>query len=213
MATSQAVFGGTKILLSQNESVDFSRAHLLLITGGARSGKSKLAERLAQSSGLAVFYLATMGNSGSDRELNLRIKRHVERRPENWRTVEEPLMVAQAIANLPAVPSGRGLCLLDCLSLYVSNLLLSIPSGLESEEVLRSLEENIIAQVEEVLDAMAARRDYSFIVVTNEVGQAIVPDNLLSRLYRDLLGLANQLTAARADDVRVCFAGLDLKLK
>lgn len=188
--------------------------HLLLITGGARSGKSQLAEKLAKSSGLAVSYLATMGNSGTDGELNVRIKRHMERRPSDWQTLEEPLMVAKAITKLPALKDEqRGLCLLDCLSLYVSNLLLSMPYGLESEEVLGTLEENVLQQVEEVLDAMAARSDYSFLVVTNEVGQAIVPENLLSRLYRDLLGLANQLTALRADDVRVCFAGLNLKLK
>jgi adenosylcobinamide kinase/adenosylcobinamide-phosphate guanylyltransferase len=189
------------------------RERLTFITGGARSGKSKLAEKLALASNLPVTYLATMGVDREDQEIVLRVSNHQGRRPAGWQTVEEPLMVSKAIAELAIPPDGRGVVLLDCLSLFVSNLLLSMPSGLSSVEVLACLEDNVLKEVDALLEAARAREDYDFILVSNEVGMAIVPEVQLARIYRDLLGLANQRAAVWAEAVYICFCGLPLRLK
>lgn len=186
---------------------------ITLITGGARSGKSKLAEQLVREAGLPVTYLATMSMPDDDEELALRINKHRSRRPDSWTTIEEPLMVAQRVLDLPAPVGGRGVCLIDCLSLFVSNLLLSMPSGLSSSEVLNALEDNVLKEIDDLLGAIKSRPDYAFVMVTNEVGLAVVPEVQLARIYRDLLGLANQKVAQVATAVYICFAGLLLKLK
>ncbi|MBP6746248.1 bifunctional adenosylcobinamide kinase/adenosylcobinamide-phosphate guanylyltransferase [bacterium] len=187
-------------------------AKLTLITGGARSGKSYLAETMAKKSELPVVYFATMGKVASDGEVVERIEMHVERRSPDWQTIEEPLLLANAIRKLE-VSAPKTLCLIDCLSLFVSNLLLSIPYTIESSGVRKELEENILSEVEELLTAMSGREDLVFVVVTNEVGSGIVPDNNLARSYRDLLGVANQKFAERADQVFIAISGLGLQLK
>jgi adenosylcobinamide kinase/adenosylcobinamide-phosphate guanylyltransferase len=186
---------------------------ITLITGGARSGKSKLAESLVRGAKLPVVYLATMALPDDDEELKLRISKHRGRRPSDWHTIEEPLMVSQQVLNLPKVAAGRGVCLIDCLSLFVSNLLLSIPAGLSSSEALSALEDNVLKEIDALLSAIKSRTDYAFVIVTNEVGLAVVPEVQLARIYRDLLGLANQKAAEMASTVYICFAGLPLKLK
>lgn len=186
-------------------------AKLTLITGGARSGKSYLAEGMAQKSELPVVYFATMGKVASDAEVVERIELHVERRSPQWQTIEEPLLLAKAIKKLEV--NTPTLCLIDCLSLFVSNLMLSMPYMIESSGVRRELEDNILSEVEDLLTAMFERNDLKFIVVTNEVGSGIVPDNNLARSYRDLLGVANQKFAARAEQVFVAISGLGLQLK
>jgi len=181
--------------------------HLLLITGGARSGKSLLAEALASQEKHPVHYIATMDRWPEDKEAAQRIARHRQRRPEGWITHEIPVGLDKAIAGLPA---GPALVVIDCLSVYISNLVLgnsmvhTDPYGIEAE---------ISAQVELLLEAIVARRDLNFIAVTNEVGWGVVPENALGRAYRDMLGSANQLFAAGADTVWLSCAGLRLRLK
>jgi adenosylcobinamide kinase/adenosylcobinamide-phosphate guanylyltransferase len=184
---------------------------LILITGGARSGKSLLAEKMATERNLPVIYFATMGKVEDDAEASERIDLHVSRRSEKWRTIEEPLLLARAIKEVDS--SGRAVCLIDCLSLFVSNLLLSIPYTSHMSGVQKELTENIAGEVDDVLSAISARQELDFIVVTNEVGSGIVPDNNLSRSYRDLLGVSNQKFAAAADKVFVTISGLALQLK
>ncbi|TSA80142.1 bifunctional adenosylcobinamide kinase/adenosylcobinamide-phosphate guanylyltransferase [Deinococcus detaillensis] len=165
---------------------------LIYITGGARSGKSSFAERQAlHLSGHAVTYLATA--QAFDGEMRARIERHQSDRPAEWITLEEPLDVVTALqaAHTPTV-------LLDCLSLWVSNLMLA---ELEDGEVL--------ARVDDLL----RRNTATLIVVSNEVGLGIVPDNALARRYRDLLGWANQRFAAAADEAHLLVSGLPLRLK
>ena len=197
---------------------------MTLITGGARSGKSMLAEKLARAAHLPVVYLATMGRIENDSELDARIASHVARRPKEWTTIEEPLMVTRTVEELvaPAVISiktksfeskYKAICLVDCLSLFVSNLLLQGSYTFDSEVVRQHLEERVLAEIEELLKAMKLREDLAFIVVTNEVGLSVVPENQLARSFRDMLGLANQRFAATSDEVHICFAGLSLKLK
>ncbi len=186
---------------------------LTVITGGARSGKSALAEKMAKAAALPVVYFATMGKVDHDLEAGDRIALHAQRRPAEWLTIEEPLMLSKAIADLPASGNSSTLCLIDCLSLFVSNLLLSLPYTIEDNNVRKELEANLLKDVDDLLSAVSARNDLSFIVVTNEVGSGIVPDNNLARSYRDLLGLANQKFAAQADQVYLSVSGLALKLK
>jgi len=163
-----------------------------LIIGGARSGKSALAERRAAESGLAVCYVAT-GQAG-DGEMTARIAHHRARRPAHWRTVEEPLALAEALSK-EAAPER---CLIvDCLTLWLTNLLLG--PGLEEERT----------RLLEILPTLPGR----VILVSNEVGCGIVPINELARRFADEQGRLNQQVAAVADRVTLVAAGLPLELK
>lgn len=182
---------------------------LTLIIGGARSGKSTLAERLATESGAPVVYVATL--EAGDSEMVHRIAGHRARRPAAWQTIEVP---RDPLGALSAVARPGALVLLDCLSVWVSNLLLSTCAVAdtitgEMEDAARS---GVLSAVEGLL-AWYASGTASLIVVTNEVGSGLVPPYPLGRLYRDILGVANQRVAAAADRVYSVTAGLALELK
>ncbi|MBI5900885.1 MAG: bifunctional adenosylcobinamide kinase/adenosylcobinamide-phosphate guanylyltransferase [Rhodocyclales bacterium] len=163
-----------------------------LVIGGARSGKSHLAERRAAESGLAVAYVATA--TVGDDEMAQRIAHHRERRPAHWRTIEEPLHLAEALRREAA--TGRVL-LVDCLTLWLSNLLLG--PGLEPER----------GRFLDALGALPGR----VILVSNEVGWGIVPANELARRFADEQGRLNQAVAAACQRVTLVVAGLPLELK
>lgn len=181
--------------------------NLTLITGGARSGKSAFAEALANSDGGKVLYIATMEEIVEDSEALERIKRHRERRPQSWSTVEVPFDVDQAVAT---ISKDTDVCLIDCLSLYVSNMLLALD---EKSTTARELEDPIQEAASKLLAAMSKRPEIRFIVVTNEVGWGIVPEHKLARSYRDLLGFTNQQFAHAAGEVWLSCVGLQVKLK
>lgn len=181
--------------------------NLVLITGGAKSGKSEFAENLARASRQATIYLATMPQIAADAELAEKIKRHKQRRPAEWKTIEVEWELAKTIEELP---QGKAFCLLDCLSLFVSNLLNLAEIGKLAGQ---GLEEAVLKQCRAVLAQMSRREDITFLVVTNEVGQGIVPDNALARKYRDLLGEVNKEFARQADTVWLCCVGLPIKIK
>jgi adenosylcobinamide kinase / adenosylcobinamide-phosphate guanylyltransferase len=170
---------------------------VILVTGGARSGKSRFAEKLAEGFEPLRGYLAT-GQAG-DAEMAERIARHRGRRGSGWETVEEPLEVAGAIARVDGLYS---VVLLDCITLWMSNLLFHCPGG--AGEALQR-----VASFTESFASLST----PLVIVTNEVGMGIVPEHPLARSFRDLAGEANELIAARADEVYVTISGLPLKLK
>lgn len=167
---------------------------LIFVTGGARSGKSSFAERLAAGSGQAVTYLATA--VAFDPEMQERIQRHQNDRPAHWHTLEEPVNVVQAIQN-----AQTPVLLLDCLSVWINNLMYHDWS-----------DSQMLAEAAALAQA-ARQRDGLTLFVTNEVGFGIVPDNALARRYRDVLGWVNQACAAESDEAYLLVSGLPLKLR
>ena len=173
---------------------------MILILGGARSGKSALAERLA-SQRERVLFVATA--EALDADMERRIAAHRSQRPSAWRTLEEPLDLASAI---PTALESYEICLLDCLTLWVSNLLLKMEDN-------PNMERDILAEVERLLEVYE-RSSATWLVVSNEVGLGIVPPTPLGRQYRDALGRVNQAIAARADKVYFMVkSGLALDVK
>jgi adenosylcobinamide kinase/adenosylcobinamide-phosphate guanylyltransferase len=165
----------------------------ILVLGGARSGKSRHAESLADKHKGERIYIATA--EPGDEEMQRRICDHRRQRGMAWRTIEEPVELARALKRECA--EGR-LVLVDCLTLWLSNLM---------------LQERDIRQEIEHLGMMLPRLDGTVILVSNEVGLGIVPENELARRFRDEAGFANKRIAAACDEVVVMFAGLALKLK
>jgi adenosylcobinamide kinase/adenosylcobinamide-phosphate guanylyltransferase len=171
-------------------------SRIILITGGARSGKSLLSEQLAEGFGAPRAYIAT-GEAG-DREMRERIERHRLRRGPAWQTIEEPCDLLGAIRR---IDGQFKVMLVDCVTLWLTNLLLN---NNDPQEVM--------AEVKNLVAAFSSL-DTTLILVTNEVGMGIVPENSLARSFRDLAGEANQLLAVAADEVHVTISGLPLKLK
>ena len=171
-------------------------ANVTFIMGGARSGKSRMAEELARRHGAPLGYLAT--GSAGDAEMAERIGRHRERRGPDWQTLEEPLELLGVIAGHDGWFRA---VLVDCLTLWLTNLLLHHGGPAEP-----------LARVRELCAAFPTLQT-PLVIVSNEVGMGIVPDNPLGRTFRDLAGEANELVAAAADEVYAVFAGLPLKLK
>jgi adenosylcobinamide kinase/adenosylcobinamide-phosphate guanylyltransferase len=169
---------------------------LIFITGGARSGKSRLAVKLAGKAGKRVAFIAT--SAPGDDEMKARIAKHRNDRPRGWRTVEEELDAAAAICGIPRTTDA---VILDCLTLLVSNLMLAGKS-----------DARIVGEIRAVVSA-ARRAPFTTIVVSNEVGCGIVPENALARKFRDVVGTANQVIAQGADEVYAMISGLPLKLK
>lgn len=181
---------------------------LTLVLGGVRSGKSAFAEQIASASGPRILYIATA--EATDAEMLLRIQRHRGRRPSNWQTLETPYDPAAALLQHG---EGCDAILLDCLSIWVSNLLLAaLPSEAFDTVAAERAEAGALTSVDELLD-WQRQSGIAMILVSNEVGQGVVPPYPLGRLYRDILGRANQRVAARADRVYYLIAGLALDLK
>lgn len=181
----------------------FEAKNLTLILGGARSGKSAYAERLAAQSGRAVLYVATA--QALDEEMQARIRRHRASRPAHWRTLEADHAVGEAIRR--AAQPGDWV-LVDCLTVLVANVILQ--SG--EEVTLDEAKPGVEAEIDGLL-SVARERDGCLCVVSNEVGMGVVPAYALGRVYRDLLGWANQRVAAAAGEVCFMIAGLPMKLK
>ncbi len=176
---------------------------LTLILGGARSGKSSYAEKLARQTSRPALYIATA--TAIDEEMRERIANHRAVRPADWQTIEAPLRVGETLLQLPSTP---GVILLDCITLLVSNVLLSQPENTPFN--------GLLAQVQAEMEALLAAQTQiggQWLVVSNEVGMGIVPAYPLGRIYRDALGWANQRLAQAADRVLLMVAGIPMTVK
>lgn len=166
---------------------------ITLVLGGARSGKSRLAEAIIAPENAPAIYVATA--EARDEEMSQRVAAHRERRGENWRTREIPLELAD---DLPSLMLAEDPILIDCLTLWLSNIMLA----------QRSAEAEL-----EALIAVFRQARAPMVLVSNETGLGIVPDNILARRFRDLSGLMNQQIGAAADNVLFVAAGLPLVMK
>ncbi len=173
---------------------------LVLVTGGARSGKSSLAVRLAADLSERVCYVATC--ELRDDEMSERIRRHRAERPDSWRTIEEPVDVSGVIDGLD--PGEWDVVLIDCLTLWVANMMGDLPpADFEQQAAERAA----------ALAGACRRFAGDVIIVTNEVGSGIVPDNELARVFRDAAGRCNQTIGAEADEVYLTAAGIPVRIK
>lgn len=170
-----------------------SEGHVLVL-GGARSGKTSFAERLAMRAGSKPAYLATA--EALDAEMRERVRTHQAQRRGRFATIEEPLDLS---GSLLAAAREHDVILVDCLTLWITNLL--------------GANRNVASAVEELVETLAAVRETRVILVSNEVGLGIVPDNALARMFRDLAGSAHQRLAETCDDVYFVVAGLPMVLK
>lgn len=176
---------------------------IILVTGGARSGKSTFAEKYAARAGKQIAYIATA--QIYDDEMRERVDLHKSRRPADWVTYEAPF---DADVTLGRIAPEVDAVLFDCLTLYTSNLLLAPEAPASREERLAAIKNKISLLLE------AARSGRATVVfVTNEVGLGIVPENALAREYRDVAGLVNQQVAAVADAVYLVVSGLAVEIK
>ena len=186
-------------------------ARLILVLGGARSGKSTFAEKLAANSRRPVAYIATA--TASDEEMQARIVRHRAQRPQAWRTLEEPLDLAGAVRRAGELAD---VLLLDCLTLWTSNWLMQQVGIDGNEQVIsdRPFTENALKEVEAMLQVLRTLPTHkTVIVVSNEVGAGLVPEYPLGRVYRDTLGYVNQRLARVAERVYLLVAGIAVDLK
>jgi adenosylcobinamide kinase / adenosylcobinamide-phosphate guanylyltransferase len=170
------------------------RPRLILVGGGVRSGKSAFALAYARGLGTRRLFLATA--QAGDGEMQARIARHRAERGADFETGEEPLALPEALAGAPA----GAVVLVDCLTLWLSNLLLA-----------ERAPEQILARVDGLVDAARARAAPT-LVVTNEVGMGVVPETPLGRAFRDLAGMAHQRLAAAADETYAAILGMVLRL-
>lgn len=180
-----------------------------MVTGGARSGKSRYAEQLAAQAGERILYLATA--RAVDGEMEERIARHKAQRPAAWQTMETPLNLAGVIEAEAERYDGL---LLDCLTVFLTNRILAHPVDWDKpgRDQLNRIETELLDEVEAI--AQAARQTSTpLIVVTNEVGFGIVPLSPLARFFRDCAGRANQRLAEAATSVFLVVAGIPLRIK
>ncbi|HHT9144833.1 MAG: bifunctional adenosylcobinamide kinase/adenosylcobinamide-phosphate guanylyltransferase [Candidatus Brocadiaceae bacterium] len=187
-------------------------AKMTFVLGGARSGKSAFAEGLARRYN-NVVYIATA--EVKDDEMRERIQIHRARRPFNWKTIEVPFHVDRVISNLN---EKAGVVYIDCITLYITNMLLddnaANPAGGadRQREVLKQKQSQILDEINKLCKVCRESKS-DVIIVSNEVGLGIVPDNALSRVFRDIAGSANQIIADEADEVYFMVAGIAQRIK
>ena len=184
------------------------KAEIILVLGGARSGKSRFAQKLAGDLGQRVLYVAPL--VPRDEEMHRRVELHRKSRPSTWRTLEAPTGVAKALREHIA---DAEVVLLDCLTLLVANTMSTSPDTTELEEIdYEAARREMTIELEALLGCIEGSST-NLIIVSNEVGSGLVPPYPSGRAFRDLLGEANQFIAERVDKVYMMIAGLPLELK
>lgn len=166
---------------------------LILVLGGIRSGKSRFASQLARQLSREVAVIATC--IPLDKEMTARVEEHKLQRPKHWQTIEAPKEIIPHLQESEVI-------LIDCLNMFISNLLLD---GLTPETIL--------AKISSLAEGISKKKNGWVIIVSNEVGSCLVPTNKLARVFTDLLGKANQIMADCADEVYLLIAGIPVKIK
>ncbi len=179
----------------------------ILIVGGARSGKSTFAQELALKSDKLVLFVATA--EASDEEMRYRIEQHQKARPSAWNTLEVTTHIGKKIVQ--EIGEAR-VVIIDCITLLVNNVFGQYSHENTEQIDAPLIEKKLTSEISELVECIN-QVNASFIIVTNEVGTGLVPANKVGRLYRDLLGKANQILAQRADEIYLMVAGLPLPIK
>ena len=164
----------------------------ILVTGGARSGKSSFAEKRTKQLGSSLMYIAT--SEIIDSEMENRVAEHQARRGSEWQTLHAPLKLTEALSEI----DGKGPCLVDCLTIWLNNLIFH--------------NEDSVVATKELIKVLEQRSD-PVVLVTNEVGSGIVPENALARRFRDEAGRMNQIISQVADEVYLSVSGIPLQIK
>lgn len=182
--------------------------NLILVTGGARSGKSNFAESLVKDMGINIVYIATA--IAFDEGMKDRIKKHRNSRPNEWVTIErykdfEQINDKEKFDELDTV-------ILDCMTIMVSNLLLeqNVDYNNLDMETIDEIESNIFNEVNNLLETL---EDKNVVIVTNEVGMGIVPSHKLGSIFRDIAGRVNQYLASKAKEVYMTVSGIPIRIK
>lgn len=182
---------------------------IVLVTGGARSGKSNFAEKLCIDQNNSTAYIAT--SIPFDDEMKDRVKKHKESRPQNWNTYE---IYKDIYSIIKEISNKHETVILDCVTLLVNNLMFTYDMDIDkaNQEQINELEKYIKDQVKKLIEEIKKTNLY-FVVVTNELGMAVVPDNKLSRVYTDIVGRINQQIASQSDEVYFVVSGIPMKIK
>ncbi|AEX86034.1 cobinamide kinase [Marinitoga sp. 1135] len=185
-------------------------AKIILITGGARSGKSTFAQEIISKKYKNILYIATA--IPFDAGMKDRIKKHQEMRSKTWKTIEQ-YKNFENIERKPEFLNANGI-IFECITLMITNILMDEKIDFENIDYkkLENIEEKIIKEVEVILDLVRKYNKY-IVIVTNEVGMGIVPAYMSGNIFRDIAGRVNQYIAKRADEVYITISGIPLKLK
>lgn len=200
-----------RLFILQKDFEGVIMSHVILITGGSRSGKSTYAEKLCLSEGSKLAYVATANIY--DDEMKRRVELHKERRGEKWTSFEIPLAIDSYIVEL----SQYDYVLVDCLTMLILNKMFSLGHDLDNDthitqKIYEQIENETITFINDYMNAIGQIHS-NIVIVTNEIGLGIVPESKLSRLYRDIVGKANQILAAEAKEVFFVISGIPLKIK
>ena len=183
------------------------KSQIILCSGGARSGKSEFAERLALATEGRKAYVAT--GQAFDEEMIDRIKKHQERRGEIWNNFEVPLHLAKEWQN---ISQTSDVILIDCLTMFTTNHMMAHGS-IQGQQDANQLEATVLTELETLLASIKSCEGKTVIFVTNEIGLGIVPDNKLARYFRDIAGRVNRTVAMAADKLFLTISGVTIELK
>ena len=183
------------------------KSQIILCSGGARSGKSEFAERLALATAGRKAYVAT--GQAFDEEMIDRIKKHQERRGEIWNNFEVPLHLAIEWQN---ISQSADVILIDCLTMFTTNHMMAHGS-IQGQQDANQLEATVLTELETLLASIKSCEGKTVIFVTNEIGLGIVPDNKLARYFRDIAGRVNRTVATAADKLYLTISGVTIELK
>lgn len=183
------------------------KSQIILCSGGARSGKSEFAERLALATEGRKAYVAT--GQAFDEEMIDRIKKHQERRGEIWNNFEVPLHLAIEWQN---ISQTADVILIDCLTMFTTNHMMAHGS-IQGQQDANQLEATVLTELETLLASIKSCEGKTVIFVTNEIGLGIVPDNKLARYFRDIAGRVNRTVATAADKLFLTISGVTIELK